>query len=251
MPVIIRVDGCHFHTYTKGCKRPVDDGLVEVMNITAKHLCKNIQGCQMAYVQSDEISLLLNNYQTLDTQPWYDNSVQKMVSVSAAMASVAFTTNSWKIWGFDAYGPLIKEAYFDGRAFVLPKEDVCNYFLWRQQDATRNSVQMLARTLYSHKQLINKNNSELQELIFQKGFNWDKCPTSQKRGRCIVKTSAVKPATNPKTGQTVMVERSEWTVDNETPIFSKDRDYVNRYVDRSLCSVKDMDWTLDPSETNL
>src|ERR1700693_268482 len=78
MPVIIRVDGCHFHTYTKGCKRPVDDGLVEVMNLTAKYLCKNIQGCQMAYVQSDEISLLLNNYQTLDTQPWYDNNLQKM-----------------------------------------------------------------------------------------------------------------------------------------------------------------------------
>lgn len=247
MPVIIRVDGCHFHTYTKGCKRPVDERLVAVMNLTAKYLCKNIQGCQMAYVQSDEISLLLNNYQTLDTQPWYDNSIQKMVSVSAAMASVAFTTNSWMIWG-GVVEPIIKEAFFDARAFILPKEEVCNYMLWRQQDCTRNSVQMLARTLYSHNQLENCHNSELQEMIFQKGINWDKCPTSQKRGRCIIKTTSTKPATNPKTGETVVVERSEWIVDNEIPIFSQDRNYINRYVDQALCSLQDMDWALGPDE---
>src|SRR5687767_7520825 len=83
MPVIMRIDGKAFHSYTKGCKKPFDENLIDVMNETAMYLCKNIQGTQLAYVQSDEISLLLNNYQTIDTQSWFENNIQKMVSVSA------------------------------------------------------------------------------------------------------------------------------------------------------------------------
>jgi tRNA(His) 5'-end guanylyltransferase len=232
LPVIIRVDGKAFHTYTKDCKRPLDQGLVDTMNKTAIQLCKNLQGCQIAYIQSDEISLLMNNYQDLDTQSWYDNNLQKMVSVSAAIASTTFTENSTLIWGYGALSgfPIIKAAYFDSRAFVLPKEEVVNYFLWRQQDATRNSIQMLARTLYSHKQCNNKNNSQLQEMTFQKGINWNDCPTSQKRGRCIVKAKTNKPATNKKTGAIITTERSEWVVDNEIPIFSQNRQYIEQYV---------------------
>jgi tRNA(His) 5'-end guanylyltransferase len=234
MPVIIRVDGKAFHTYTQGCKRPVDAGLVECMNLTAIELCKKIQGCQIAYVQSDEISLLITNYQDINTQSWYDNNLQKMVSISAAMASVTFTNNSHLIWGtddgFESPMPLTKPAYFDSRAFVMPKEDVCNYFLWRQQDATRNSVQMLARSMYSHKQCDNKDNSELQELCFQKGINWNDCPIPQKRGRCIVKSKSIRQGTNPKTGQVFTAERSEWVVDNNIPIFSQDRKYIEKYV---------------------
>lgn len=225
LPIVLRIDGKAFHTYTKGCKRPVDESLVDCMNETAKYLCRNIQGCQIAYVQSDEISVLLNNYQSLSTQPWFENNIQKMVSISSGMASAVFTSQSGRIWG-----GVNKLAFFDSRAFVLPKEDVCNYFLWRQQDATRNSVQMLARTLYSHKQLENKANAELQELCFQKGINWNDCPTPQKRGRCIIKTKTMKQGTNPKTGEVFTAERSEWTVDNDIPIFSQDRNYINQYV---------------------
>jgi len=225
MPVILRIDGKAFHTYTRGCKRPVDENLVYVMDETAKYLCRNIQGCQVGYVQSDEISLLLNNYQTLDTQSWFDNNLQKMTSISAAMASAVFTAQSGRIWG-----GINKLAFFDSRVFVLPKEEVVNYFIWRQQDATRNSVQMLARTLYSHKELIGKVNSELQEMCFQKGINWNNCPTPQKRGRCIVKTKQIKQGKNPKTGEIFEAERSEWIADNEIPIFSQDRNYIGQYV---------------------
>lgn len=224
-PVIIRVDGKAFHSYTKGLKRPTDDNLISVMNETALYLCRNIQGCQVAYVQSDEISLLLTNYTDIDTQSWFDNTLQKMVSVSAGMASAVFTGLSGRLWGGNS-----KLAIFDSRVFVLPKEDVNNYYIWRQQDATRNSVQMLARSLYSHKQLDKKKNSELQEMCFQKGINWNDCPTSQKRGRCIIKTSTLKEGTNPKTGETTQSIRSEWVVDNEIPIFSVDRNYIDRYV---------------------
>lgn len=233
LPVILRIDGKAFHTYTKSCKRPVDQGLVDCMNETAKFLCENIQGCQIAYVQSDEISLLLTNYQDIDTQSWFDNNLQKMVSVSSAMASVTFTMNSEEIWGYEGdmgEVPLRKEAYFDSRAFIIPKEDVCNYFLWRQQDATRNSVQMLARSLYSHKQLDGKGNAELQEMIWEKGINWNDCPIPQRRGRCIVKTKVMKKGINPKTGEGFTAERTEWVVDNEIPVFSADRSYIEQYV---------------------
>lgn len=239
MPVILRIDGKAFHTYTKSLARPVDQNLTGVMNETAQYLCKNIQGCQIAYVQSDEISLLLNNYQALDTQPWFENNIQKMVSVSAGMASAVFTALSGKI-----FGGISKIAVFDSRAFILPKEEVNNYFLWRQQDATRNSVQMLARTLYSHKELNNKNNSQLQELCFQKGFNWNDCPTSQKRGRCIVKKELMKMVNlrpyMDKQGNMVLPSaraykdanrvRKVWEVDNEIPIFSDDKTYIEKYV---------------------
>lgn len=241
LPVIMRIDGKAFHSYVKGkspigkeVQKPVDQGLVDCMNDTAIALCKEVQGCKLAYVQSDEISLLLTNYETVDTQSWFDNNLQKMVSISAAVASVTFTQNSWKIWGIldteEIPQYLTKEAYFDSRAFVMPKEDVTNYFLWRQQDATRNSVQMLARSLYSHRQCTDKNNSELQEMCFQAGVNWNDCPIPQRRGRCIVKTNSVKLAQNPKTGESVYAERSEWVVDNNIPVFSQDRNYIDKFV---------------------
>lgn len=233
LPVILRIDGKAFHSYTKGCKKPVDEGLVEVMNLTAKYLCEHVQGCKLAYIQSDEISLLLTNYEDITTQSWFDNNLSKMISVSASMAGAIFTMNSWKIWGFNEEQPnggFLKPAFFDSRAFLLPKEEVNNYFIWRQQDATRNSVQMLARTLYSHKQLDGKNNSDLQELCWQKGINWNDCPTSQKRGRCLIKRRVLKQGKNPKTGNTFMAHRSEWVVDNEIPIFSQKREYVNQFV---------------------
>lgn len=246
MPVILRVDGKAFHTYTRGCKKPIDQGLVECMNLTAKALCENIQGAKLAYVQSDEISILINNYETIDTQPWFENNLQKMVSISSAVASVTFTENSWKIWGMwhidnggirqytvcdePTSGYTTKPAFFDARAFVLPKEDVANYFLWRQQDATRNSVQMLARSMYSHKECENKNNSELQELIFRKGVNWNDCPASQKRGRCLVKVQYEHIGTNPKTGIEALSVRTAWKVDDEIPIFSQDRQYIEKFI---------------------
>lgn len=223
MPVIIRIDGKAFHTYTETCERPWDQKLIDVMNETAMYLCKNVQNCCVAYVQSDEISLLLNNFKTIETQSWFDNNVQKMVSISSAMASAIFTANSWKIFGDSPNEPSaenIVPAMFDSRVFVLPKEDVNNYFLWRQQDATRNSVQTLARSLYSHKECNNKNNSELQEMCFKKGKNWNDVQTAQKRGRCIIKTTHMQGS----------AERSKWIVDNEIPVFSSDIDYINKYL---------------------
>lgn len=224
MPVILRLDGCHFHTYTKKCKRPFDENLIHCMNKTAIYLCKNIQNARLAYIQSDEINILLVNYEKIDSQSWFDNILPKMCSVSAGMASAFFTSISDKIFG------QIKLATFDARAFVVPREDVNNTFLWRQKDMERNSVQMLARSMYSDKECHKKNNSQLQEMTFQKGVNWNDLPTSQKRGRCVIKQFSTKENLNPKTQEQVVSVRSEWVVDNEIPIFSQDRQYIEKLI---------------------
>ena len=189
MPVIIRIDGKAFHAYTRGIPSFSQD-LREVMDITVLELCEQIQGAQFAYVQSDEISILIHTYKRFTSQGWFDNGLQKITSVSAAIAAATFTANSGR---FADSSSGLKPAYFDSRAFVLPESDVNNYFIWRQQDWHRNSVQMLARTLYSHKECYKKNNSELQEMCFQKGKNWNDLPLHDKRGRCIVKTSWLPP----------------------------------------------------------
>lgn len=184
MPVVIRVDGKAFHTYTKGLKgepgNPWNRALSDTMDETAEKLVASIQGAEFAYVQSDEISVFVHYYKRFTSQPWFDNEVQKMVSVSAGIASATFTANSSAIWNGE-----IRPAVFDSRAFVLPEAEVNNYFIWRQQDAVRNSIQMLARSLYSHKECNNKNTSELQEMTFQKGFNWNNVPGCFKRGTVV------------------------------------------------------------------
>jgi tRNA(His) 5'-end guanylyltransferase len=242
-PVIIRIDGKAFHSFTKGFKRPFDDILIKSMQETAKYLCENVMGCKLAYTQSDEISLLLVDYERNESQPWFENNLQKICSVSASMATMAF--NKYFEINSDNYIESVlnlqdsdielesqylsalnkatqKGAMFDARAFILPKEEVCNYFIWRQQDATRNSIQMVAQSLFSHKELQNKNCNELQELMFQeKGVNWNNFNNVYKRGSCIIKKTY---------NINEECTRTRWIVDKEIPIFTQDRDYINKYV---------------------
>ncbi len=159
-PVIMRLDGKAFHTLTRGCKKPFDLHFRISMQNTAKYLCNNIQGVKCAYTQSDEISLLITDFDKLTTDAWFNYNVQKMTSVSAAMASVKFTEE----WGWTGL--------FDSRVFNIPKEEVCNYFVWRQQDWTRNSLQMVSQSLFSHKELHGKNQSDMHEMLHVKGVNW-------------------------------------------------------------------------------
>lgn len=207
---IIRLDGKSFHTFTKGLIRPFDSGFVEDMNTTAKYLCKNIMGAKLAYVQSDEISILLTDFETISTEAWFDNNLQKMASVSASMATRAFNEARIKRLGVDN----MKWAEFDSRVFQIPQRtEVINYLIWRQNDAVRNSILSLAQSLYSHGELKNKNSSDMQELIFQKGINWNDLDPSLKRGRIIRKTIVEKSPG---------VIRSIW-VDEASEIFTQNR----------------------------
>jgi len=201
----IRVDGKSFHSYTKAFERPFDKRLSDTMDRTAVALCENLQGVKLGYVQSDEISVILSDFDSITTEAWFNGNLQKMVSVAASVATMAFNEH--------IRGTASSTATFDARAFTIPdREEVMNYLVWRQQDATRNSVQMLAQSLYSQKQLHGKNSSELQEMIFTAGKNWDAESPRFKRGSAIVKTGY------------------GWAADENTPVFTKNRSYLYQYI---------------------
>lgn len=243
-PVIIRVDGKAFHSFTKGFKRPFDELFVQAMQETMKDMCKNIQGCVLGYTQSDEITLVLIDYQTLTTSAWFDYNIQKCASIAASMATMYFNRNLKKI-SDEYFCAMLKEnefvfldpenekyyntinkalqkgAMFDARVFNIPKEEVCNCILWRQNDATRNSIQMVAQSMFSHKELQGKSCDELQEMLFQyHNINWNNLPTHLKRGSCCIRMpDANNPTHNP------------WMIDKHIPKFvNENRIYIERLI---------------------
>lgn len=200
---VIRVDGKAFHTYTRHCTKPIDRAVESCMNITACRLCEQVQGAALAYVQSDEISIIVGDFATIHTEAWFDGNLQKMVSVSASMATEAF--NSAARWE-----NLSPRAHFDARVFVIPDAiEVENYLIWRQQDATRNSIQGLGQAHFSHTQMHGLSCPEIQEKLFtEHGINWNDQPVADKRGRCIVRLNGI------------------WETDSEPPVFTADRAYI-------------------------
>lgn len=218
MPVIIRIDGKAFHTYTKRLKHldpdlitvPFSSMMKNAMVETTKALVAEVQNCVLGYTQSDEISLLIRDYDELETQPWFGNNVQKMVSVSASAATAAFN------FAFSQYAQpqkLSDMAKFDSRVYNIPKEDVVNYFIWRQNDASRNSVQMLGHYHFSQKQMHAKSNSQVHDmLMLEKGVNWNDLPVWMKRGTCVTRTE------------------NGLIVDEDIPIFTKDRSYIGSHT---------------------
>lgn len=198
IPVIIRIDGRAFHTITrKRFSKNWSMEFVEQMVEVSKVVQKDIQGCSLAYSQSDEVSFLLTDYKTIRTDGWFDYDVRKMISISASLASSVFS----RIYG--------KSVCFDSRCFSIPQDDICNYFIWRQIDATRNAIQMAGREYFSHKELYGKNCNNIQEMLFQKhGVNFNDYPIIRKRGFCVV----------------------NGIVDGSIPIFTQDRNYIEKYV---------------------
>lgn len=216
---IIRLDGKAFHTFTRGMQRPFDQTLIDTMNSVTKYLCENIMGTVLGYTQSDEITLLLTDFQNERAEAYFDGNIQKIASVSAGMASAKFTQDFGKL------------AVFDARVFTIPDSvEVANNFIWRQNDATRNAIQMIAQSLYSHKELHGKNFAQLSELLLQKGHNFDTYPSHQKRGRVIRYETFEGDYTNPKTGAAVKATRSRWVVMEETPWFTQEPAFLSGII---------------------
>ena len=206
-PCIIRLDGKAFHSFTKGFNRPYDHILHKSMEATLKYLCENIQGCKLGYQQSDEITLILTDYDTLQTDAWFDYSVQKMCSIAASMATFAFNRNFeflvdeyidsvMALQDYDLESIYLKAlqkarekgAMFDARCFSIPEAEISNCFLWRFLDCYRNSVQMLGQTYFSHKELHKLNSSQFQEKLFQEyGINYASGTEEFKNGVCAMK----------------------------------------------------------------
>ena len=259
MPVAIRIDGKAFHTFTQGFKRPFDEVLIKTMQQTTQYLCQNIQGCVLGYTQSDEITLILVDYQTLTTEAWFDYRVEKLCSVPASMATMAFNkflnknvvNYTFSIAGEEArYGKtewtyedeylktlmkaVDKGAIFDARCFNIPKEEVTNLIYWRQLDASRNSVQMVGQAYFSQKELQDKSCSDIQDMLMTKGVNWNDLPTYQKRGSCCVKNKIVIES-NGITADVYLRDTSKsenkWIIDTNIPIFKGEcREYINKLV---------------------
>ena len=251
MPVAIRIDGKAFHTFTRGFKRPFDEVLIQSMQKTMKYLCENIQGCVLGYAQSDEITLILIDYQTLDTCAWFDYEVQKMCSIAASMATMAFNkyfaeevARYCYLLPKDEEGRLIKESYeqwtvyqkavdkgamFDARVFNIPKEEVTNLVYWRQLDASRNSVQMVGQAYFTHKELQGCSCSKIQDMLMvNKGINWNNYATHQKRGSCCIRKEIQDPDVDIKDGY---FPRTKWVIDTEIPLFKGEgRDYIEKLV---------------------
>lgn len=243
MPVIIRLDGKAFHTFTKGFVKPFDKRLMEAMQETTLALCKSIQGCVFGYTQSDEITLILVDYDGIDKAAWYDYEVQKMCSVSASMATLYFNRifhnkvrefvnehahviNDPQTYGEElsksvdkiikAYKQAVElGAQFDARCFNVPINDCCNAILWRQKDCTRNSINSLGQAHFKHGELQGKSTNEVQDMLFDKyGINWNDLSTVEKRGTAVIKD-----------------ENDKWFIDEEMPILmGEGRKYVESRI---------------------
>ena len=256
-PVAIRIDGKAFHTFTTGFHKPFDEVLIKSMQETMKYLCENIQGYVLSYTQSDEITLILVDYKKLTSSAWFDYEVQKICSIAASMATMAFNkffadnvekeilSNSDKegnvvddnleIIHINHVHSMRKGAMFDARCFNIPKEEVTNLVYWRQLDASRNSIQMVGQANFSHKELQNKSCNDIQDMLMtQKGINWNDLPTYQKRGSCCVRNKIVIESDGVmETAQLRDTSKSEneWIIDTDIPIFKGEgREYIDRLV---------------------
>lgn len=250
-PVAIRIDGKAFHTFTRGFHKPFDEVLIKSMQETMKYLCENIQGCVLGYTQSDEITLILVDYKKLTSSAWFDYEVQKICSIAASMATMAFNK-----FFRDNVGDYLYENYddqyladyietlqnavdngamFDARCFNIPKEEVTNLIYWRQLDASRNSIQMVGQANFSHKELQNKSCNDIQDMLMtQKGINWNDLPTYQKRGSCCVRNKIVIESDGVMTTaqlRDTSKSENEWIIDTDIPIFKGEgREYIDRLV---------------------
>lgn len=256
MPVILRLDMRAGHSFTKGFERPFDEVFIKSMQDTAKYLCENIQNCKLSYQQSDEITLLLVDYDKLNTDCFFDYRVDKLCSIAASMATMAFNKffekyvdeyrfSKWDgvskyedgTWGYiqTLLNAVDKGAMFDCRCFNIPKEEVTNLIYWRQLDASRNSIQMVGQANFSHKELQNKSCNDIQDMLMtQKGINWNDLPTYQKRGSCCVRNKIVIESDGVmETVQLRDISKSEneWIIDTDIPIFKGEgREYIDRLV---------------------
>lgn len=221
---VMRLDGKAFHSYTKKakCSKPFDWDLMGAMDKTALGLCNEIMGAQIAYIQSDEITILLTDFGNLQTQSWFDGNLQKMCSVSASLATVEFNKNRLEqFFNKQKLDDLIINkskdfvwGSFDSRVWTFSDPyEVENAFIWRQLDAERNSLQMLARSAFSHKELVNKKSSDMHDMLHSKSINWNDLPAGAKRGRTVIKN-----------------EFGKFVIDTTPPIFTKDRDYLRSKI---------------------
>lgn len=178
--VIIRVDGKAFHSWTDRIKanRPFDRAVIESMIYAMEQTVKEMQGFRLAYTQSDECTFLLTNLDEAQ-EMWFGGKQDKLISITASTFTIHFND---MIRGLKTEADYTKPALFDARAHNIPVEDAANNFFWRQQDWIRNSVHMLGRAHFSHKELYNKSVKDIKDMLGEKGIFWDRLFEDEKYG---------------------------------------------------------------------
>lgn len=236
---IVRVDGKAFHTFTRGLERPYCRELADAMDFAAMALAKEMMGCKFAYGQSDEYSFLFTDIEKEESEMWFSGNIQKIASVAASIFTANFNYRWSEVVGSAQKGrlgpPVVVPAMFDARVFVIPsRTDVKQYFIWRQLDATRNSLNMLARCHFSHKELHGKGSSDMHELLHTKSVNWNNQPIPFKRGRVICRQLKDRDVsfTHKKTKEVVKKTINElaWVVDEKIPAFPRDHSYLESLI---------------------
>ena len=233
MPVFIRLDGKAFHTFCRHFQKPFDPIMAGAMQDTMLYLCRNIQNCVLGYTQSDEITLVLVDYKNVNTDAWFGNEVQKMASISASMATYAFSEAherlSNRAWADYCNGKddiqekvLVEHIrqvqtglpLFDARVFNVPENDAVSAVYWRQLDCMRNSKTALALSVFSHKELDGKSGEDKVTMVKEKtGILWNNLPVWQQRGCCAVKGE------------------NGWELDLNIPVFKGEgRDYITKLI---------------------
>ena len=225
-PVVIRVDGRAFHSFTKGLNRPFDNVFQTAMIETMEAMCEQIQNCIFAYTQSDEITFILKDWKELNTSAWFDYRTDKLCSISASLATYYFNKffkfNATRIinnssatdeYALTLIHCLDKIAIFDARCFNIPKEEVTNLVYWRQIDAVRNSIQSHGQAKFSHKEMMNKNTKQVKEMLEKIGYNWETIPICCQRGVACIKTE------------------DGWQIDKTMPLLKgEDRAYLDDLI---------------------
>jgi len=211
---IVRADMRAAHAYLRYAKRPFDADFMTAMDATAAGLCAEMSGAAVAFTQSDEISVLLADFGSVHSEPWFGGVAQKMASIAAGVATAAFAVTK-----FALHAGCPRFPAFDARVFTIPDPvEAANYFVWRQRDCVRNSVSMAAQAHFSHKRLHGLNGGQMQELLWsEKGVNWNDYPDGAKRGRVCHRVSAEETVTytDKRSGEerTVDAMRSRWVTE--------------------------------------
>ncbi len=190
LPIMVRLDGKAFHTFTQGLTRPYDQGMSTLMGETTKYLVEQT-GALLGYTQSDEITLVIYQDNT-KSQVFFNGRIQKLTSVIASMCTAYFNSHL-DIWVPDKKDQI---ALFDCRVWNVPTlTEAANAVLWRELDATKNAITMAASTFYSHKKLDGKNGKEKQEMLFARGVNFNDYPSFFKKGTYFLRRKKSIPFT--------------------------------------------------------
>lgn len=205
---VVRVDGRAFHTYTRGLDRPFDIGFQADMDRVAFALVEEIAGAQLAYVQSDEVSVIFSDLGER-TEPYFGGVIQKIASIAAASASATMTR----------LRPDQAPALFDARVFALPSAvEVHNYLVWRQSDCRRNAISMLAHHHVGKSRVVGVSTPERRELLEQAGVVLDDIDLGFRQGRWATRRTVVGPVVyrDKRSGELVelpSVERRRWIIE--------------------------------------